>query len=64
VSLFVTFPSDARSLRRELDFTLYLDLGSCLFCDSVTPIRGREDTEGDRDASVKVQIGWSRGVLS
>jgi hypothetical protein len=50
---FVTFPSDARSLIREVDFSLYLDLFG--FRYSVTPIRGREDTEGDRDACVKVQ---------
>lgn len=30
VANFVTFPSDARSLFREVDFTLYLDLR--LFC--------------------------------
>jgi hypothetical protein len=59
---FVTFPSDARSLLREVDFTLYLDF--CGFCDSVTPVRGREDTERDGDAGVKVQIAWSRGVPS
>lgn len=63
VELFVTFPSDVRSLRREVGLSFYLDC--CRFCgDSVTPIRGREDTEGDRYAGVKVQVGWSRGVLS
>jgi hypothetical protein len=61
--LFVTFPSDVRSLRRKLDFSFYLDFCR-FFGDSVTPIRGREDTEGDRYAGVKVQVGWSRGVPS
>lgn len=31
---------------------------------SVTPVRRREDTEGDGDAGVKVQIGDSAGVFS
>ena len=31
---------------------------------SVTPVRRREDTEGDGNASVKVQIGDSAGVFS
>lgn len=62
VATFVTFPSDARSLFREVNFTLYLDL-RILCCSSVTPIRGREDTEGDRDAGFKVQIDWSRAFL-
>lgn len=61
VAGFVTFPSDAR--RGEADFTLYLDF-VCFCCDSVAPIRGREDTEGNRNASVKVQGAWSRGVPS
>jgi len=47
------FPFDARSTI-ELDFSLYSRLSS--FRDSVTPVRRREDTEGDRDAGVKVQI--------
>lgn len=58
--LFVTFPSDVR--RRELGFAFYLDF--CCFCDSVTPVRGREDTEGDRDAGFKVQVCGSRSVHS
>lgn len=61
--LFVTFPSDVRSLRRKLDLSFYLDFCR-FFGDSVTPIRGREDTEGDRYAGVKVQVCWSRGVPS
>jgi hypothetical protein len=47
------FPFGARSTI-ELDFSLYSCLSS--FRDSVTPVRRREDTEGDRDAGVKVQI--------
>lgn len=62
IASFVTFPSNARSFK--VDFALYLDFSSFFCCDSVTPIRGREDTEGDRDAGVKVQIDWSRGALS
>jgi hypothetical protein len=59
---FVTFPSDARSLLGEVDLSLYLEVFS--FCDSVTPVRGREDTERNGDAGVKVQIAWSLGVPS
>ena len=55
VAGFVTFPSGAR--RGELDFTLYFDFVR-FFCDSVTPVRGREDTEGNRNAGVKVQVVW------
>lgn len=47
------FPFDARSAI-ELNFSLYSGLSS--FRDSVTPVRRREDTEGDGDAGVKVQI--------
>jgi hypothetical protein len=47
------FPFDARS-GIELDFSLYSRASS--FRDSVTPVRRREDTEGDGDAGVKVQI--------
>jgi len=47
------FPFDVRSAI-ELDFSLYSRLSS--FRDSVTPVRRREDTEGDGDAGVKVQI--------
>jgi hypothetical protein len=55
------FPFDARSTI-ELDFSLYSRLSS--FRDSVTPVRRREDTEGDRDAGVKVQIdGCPRSFL-
>lgn len=47
------FPFDVRSVI-ELNFSLYSRLSS--FRDSVTPVRRREDTEGDGDAGVKVQI--------
>lgn len=47
------FPFGARS-GIELNFSLYSRLSS--FRDSVTPVRRREDTEGDGDAGVKVQI--------
>jgi hypothetical protein len=57
--LFVTFPSDGG--RRELGFAFDLDFGY-LRGDSVTPVRGREDTEGDRYAGVKVQVCESRDV--
>jgi hypothetical protein len=53
VAAFVTFPSDARSLVRELKFSLDPDFFG--FSGSVAPVRGREDTEGDWDAGVKVQ---------
>jgi hypothetical protein len=52
------FPSDARSTC-ILDFSLYS--GTSSFRDSVTPVRGREDTERNGDAGVKVQIAWSLG---
>jgi len=55
--LFVTFPSDVRR-------SLYFDLLAGFLGGSVTPVRGREDTEGDRNAGFKVQVGWSRGVRS
>lgn len=54
VASLVTFPSDARSPRRKVGFSFYSNLSS-LF-DSVAPVRRREDTEGDRDSGVKVQI--------
>ena len=47
------FPFDARRTI-EIDFSLYSFLSS--FRDSVTPVRRREDTEGDGDTGVKVQI--------
>jgi hypothetical protein len=47
------FPFDARRTI-EIDFSLYSCLSS--FRDSVTPVRRREDTEGDGDTGVKVQI--------
>jgi hypothetical protein len=52
------FPFGARSTI-EIDFSLYSRLSS--FRDSVTPVRRREDTEGDRNTGVKVQID---GLLS
>lgn len=56
------FPFDARSTF-EIDFSLYSSLSS--FRGSVTPVRRREDTEGDGDTGVKVQIaGWSLLCLS
>lgn len=47
------FPFAVRSVI-ELNFSLYSRVSS--FRDSVTPVRRREDTEGDGDAGVKVQI--------
>jgi hypothetical protein len=52
------FPSDARSARRS-DYTLYRCGLSGSLSGSVTPVRRREDTDGDGDAGVKVQIDWS-----
>lgn len=49
------FPFDARSAI-EIDFSLYSTITSRLR-NSVTPVRRREDTEGDGDAGVEVQIG-------
>ena len=52
------FPSDARSARRS-DYALYLcGLSSGGLSGSVTPVRRREDTDGNGDAGVKVQIAW------
>jgi hypothetical protein len=52
------FPSDARSDRRS-DYALYLcGLSSGGLSGSVTPVRRREDTDGNGDAGVKVQIAW------
>lgn len=66
-SLSVSFPSDAllRCLRK-LNLLLYLDLFGGLgnYSVLVVLVRGREDTEGDGDAGVKVQGDWSRGVPS
>ena len=50
------FPFDVRSAI-ELNFSLYSRLSSVR--GSVTPVRRREDTEGDGDAGVKVQIDGS-----
>lgn len=47
------FPFDVRRTI-DLDFSLYSLLSS--FRNSVTPVRRREDTEGDGDTGVKVQI--------
>jgi hypothetical protein len=55
------FPFDVRSTI-EIDFSLYSSQSSLR--NSVTPVRRREDTEGDGDAGVKVQIGCPLGVSS
>ena len=55
------FPFDARSTI-EIDFSLYSSLSS--FRDSVTPVRRREDTEGDWNTGVKVQIDGLLSVFS
>lgn len=58
------FPSDARSARRS-DCGLYLcRLSSGSLSGSVTPVRRREDTDGNGDAGVKVQIAWLYGRLA
>ena len=60
------FPSDARSARRS-DYALYLcclSNGSSGLSGSVTPVRRREDTDGNGDAGVKVQIAWLYGRLT
>jgi hypothetical protein len=62
VACLVTFPSDARSSRRKVGFSFYSDLSSVF--DSVAPVRRREDTEGNRDSGVKVQIDGLEGVFS
>jgi hypothetical protein len=54
------FPSGAR--RKLVDLSLNSRLSSLR--DSGTPVRRREDTEGDGNAGVKVQIDWLEGVLS
>lgn len=55
------FPSDARS-GIDLNLSFYSSLSSLR--DSVTPVRRREDTEGDGYARLKVQIDCPLGVLS
>ncbi len=58
------FPSDARSARRS-DYALYLcGLSSGGLSGSVTPVRRREDTDGNGDAGVKVQIAGLYGRLA
>ncbi len=58
------FPSDARSGARRSDCALYLcGLSRGGLGRSVTPVRRREDTNGDGDAGVKVQIAWLSGAL-
>lgn len=64
----VVFPSELRTMTRWIGFSFYLDF-SCFSSDRsvvsvAVPVGGREDTEGDRNAGVKVQIDWSRSVLS
>lgn len=56
------FPFDARSAIRFVVFSLY-SVASRLR-NSVTPVRRREDTEGDGDTCVEVQIGCPFGVFS
>ena len=55
------FPSDARS-GFDVNLSFYSSLSSLR--DSVTPVRRREDTEGDGYARPKVQIDCPLGVLS
>lgn len=55
------FPSDARS-GFDVNLSFYSSLSSLR--DSVTPVRRREDTEGDGYARLKVQIDCPLGVLS
>lgn len=59
------FPSDTWNTRRS-DYTLYLGglSGSSLCGRSVPPVRRREDTDGNGDAGVKVQIAWLYGRLA
>jgi hypothetical protein len=56
------FPSDARSAV-DFDLSFYSRLSS-LRDSSVTPVRRREDTEGDGYTRLKVQIDCPSGVLS
>ena len=56
VASVVTFPSAARS---GVDFTLYLSLLRFFGSGSVTPVRGREDTDGDGNTGVVIQVSWS-----
>ena len=59
------FPSDARSGARRSDCALDLcGLSGGGLSRSVTPVRRREDTNGDGDAGVKVQIAWLYGRLA
>lgn len=55
------FPSDARS---AIDFYLSFYSRLSSLRDSVTPVRRREDTEGDGYTRLKVQIDCPSGVLS
>jgi hypothetical protein len=57
------FPFDVRSAN-EVDFSLYSLGGKSSLRNSVTPVRRREDTEGDGDAGVKVQVGCPLSVFS
>lgn len=60
------FPSDARYARRS-NYALYLFClsdGRSSASGSVTPVRRREDTDGNGDAGVKVQIAWLYGRLT
>lgn len=61
--LFGIFPSTNLGLR-NLDVGLYFNLFSRLASGCfVTLVRGREDTEGDGDTSVKIQVDGRRGLL-
>ena len=55
------FPSDAR-LTAEVGLALYRCGGRFFLC-SVVPVRGREDTDGNGDSGVKVQVDWLEGAL-
>ncbi|KAE8147885.1 hypothetical protein BDV25DRAFT_26117 [Aspergillus avenaceus] len=57
------FPFDVRRTI-EIDFFLYSCRCKSRLRNSVTPVRRREDTEGDGDAGVEVQIGCPSGVFS
>lgn len=54
--LVLTFPSDALFVSRELEIRLDVGLGSGSVGYFAAPIRRGEDAEGNRNASVKVQV--------
>ena len=55
------FPTSTRGATLKRDFPFYLGLGS-FFGGSVTPVRRREDTNGDGDTGVKVQLAGLSSV--